>query len=150
MGLDMFFYASKPGTTMKQAIDRERELNELDYDEWRAVRESDGYPTLEMGYLRKANQVFNWIEREVADIGNCEPLQMTKRDVQLLEATVYVTLKYPGTARRLLPTREGFFFGDTGYGESYFADLEETERICARILDEVDFDNQDVWFYAWW
>ena len=150
MGLDMFFYASRPGATMKQAVERERELNELDWDEWMAVRESDEYPILGMGYLRKANQVFNWIDREVGDIEDCEPLPMSESDVRRLKGAAVEVIAMPWRAAKLLPTTAGFFFGSQEYDDGYFADLRETSSICSKILDEVDFDDQDVWFYAWW
>ena len=151
MGLDMYFYASKPGLTMSRALEEAKAYDELDYDEWCAARDSGKYPYAKVGYLRKANQILAWIEDHVGDVGNCEPLRMTKADVQSLKDDVLaVYYGDPQRAPELLPTRDGFFFGGQLYNGPYFENLLEAADICERILTDVDFDRQDLWFYAWW
>lgn len=56
----------------------------------------------------------------------------------------------PSTARKLLPTQEGFFFGGTDYNEWYLDDIKSTiemlEPVCTADNDgEVDYRYQSSW-----
>lgn len=42
----------------------------------------------------------------------------------------------PSTAKALLPTQDGFFFGDTDYDESYLQDIEYTKDVLERLFAE--------------
>lgn len=53
-------------------------------------------------------------------------------------------------AKELLPTQEGFFFGDTAYNNWYIEDVSETYETMNKILKEVDFDTATLEYYAWW
>lgn len=53
-------------------------------------------------------------------------------------------------AEKVLPTRSGFFFGDTDYDEYYVDDLKETIEQIDKILEEVDFGNCTLEYHAWW
>jgi len=48
------------------------------------------------------------------------------------------------TARELLPTQEGFFFGGTDYDEYYWCDLECTKEQLEKILGMVE-KGEDGW-----
>jgi hypothetical protein len=48
-------------------------------------------------------------------------------------------------AQELLPTRSGFFFGDTDYNYWYYTDLARTSGLLKKELAAVP--NQQVWFY---
>ena len=50
-------------------------------------------------------------------------------------------------AKELLPTQEGFFFGDTDYDEYYYRDLLDTKEMLEKILKEVD---GDFYYQASW
>lgn len=43
-------------------------------------------------------------------------------------------------AEELLPTQEGFFFGGTEYGECYYQDLVDTQKILEEALKNTDGD----------
>lgn len=49
-------------------------------------------------------------------------------------------VKDPSTAQRLLPTQEGFFFGNTEYDQWYVEDLELTKQILEEALQDPDGD----------
>lgn len=51
-------------------------------------------------------------------------------------------------AKELLPTQDGFFFGSTQYAEWYKEDLEYTVEKLTKVLEETDFENEDLWYYA--
>ena len=49
-----------------------------------------------------------------------------------------------------MPTKSGFFFGDTEINEWYFEDIKNTLRQTADILINTDFDKEDIYYYEWW
>ena len=53
-------------------------------------------------------------------------------------------------ANMLIPTKSGFFFGNTDYNESYFWDLENTVRQLEKVINETDWNNEDIFYYEWW
>jgi hypothetical protein len=52
------------------------------------------------------------------------------------------------TAKALLPTESGFFFGSTDYNEWYLQDVEETKKIIEAVLAEGD--HGDIYYHASW
>jgi hypothetical protein len=53
-------------------------------------------------------------------------------------------------AEQKLPTTSGCFFGSQEYRDWYVADLKEIVEIFEKILDETDFDVEQVLMYCWW
>lgn len=49
-----------------------------------------------------------------------------------------------------LPTISGCFFGNLEYRDWYVADLIEIVEVFEKILDETDFDVEQVLMYCWW
>lgn len=105
----------------------------------------------ELIYWRKANQIFKWFEDHCAngEIENCAPVPVTKYDLLELLETIKVILNDEEKASELLPTQEGFFFGNTEYGEHYFEELIQTRDKIESILDYITEDTE-LEFYAWW
>lgn len=53
-------------------------------------------------------------------------------------------------AQEKLPTTTGFFFGSQAYREYYLADLMDIVEIFTKVLDETDFDIDQIFMYCWW
>lgn len=53
-------------------------------------------------------------------------------------------------AEQKLPTTSGCFFGSQEYRDWYVADLKEIVEIFEKVLDETDFDVEQVLMYCWW
>ena len=53
-------------------------------------------------------------------------------------------------AEQQLPTTSGCFFGSQEYRDWYVSDLKEIVAIFEKILDETDFDVEQVLMYCWW
>ena len=53
-------------------------------------------------------------------------------------------------AEELLPTKSGFFFGDTGYGDDYFEDVKDADDLMRKLLDDFDFDEYQLVYSASW
>lgn len=49
-----------------------------------------------------------------------------------------------------LPTQSGFFFGSTDYDEYYMEDITYTYELCERLLKEIDFDNNMLFYISSW
>ena len=53
-------------------------------------------------------------------------------------------------AQEKLPTTTGFFFGYTAYRDYYVEDLIDIVEIFTKVLDETDFDIDQIFMYCWW
>ena len=53
-------------------------------------------------------------------------------------------------AEELLPTADGFFFGDTNYDQYYIADIEATIEIVTRALETTDFETEMIYYCSSW
>ena len=135
MGLDMFFYRKEKGTANRDAS--------------------------EIGYLRKANMIHGWLNNHEIGIKDCEYYVIThdvlielKKDINTVLANSEVNseemIVNPSTAKELIPTCEGFFFGSLQYSQMYIDDLKDTLEIVNDALIGTDFDKEEVLYYAWW
>lgn len=79
--------------------------------------------TEEIGYFRKVNFLVYFFESLDYEIDNCVPITITKEDVEELLGRCEEVLNNHEKAEELLPTTDGFFFGNTSYGEDYFLDV---------------------------
>jgi hypothetical protein len=128
---------------------------------------------LELGYWRKANAIHKWFVDNVQDgVDDCDEYVVSKaqlsqlRDlckevIESLENSpthmvqgrdgVYSIEEFINisTAKKLLPTTDGFFFGDSHYTKYYLEDLRETVRICDKVMYQVD-DNWDITYHSSW
>lgn len=53
-------------------------------------------------------------------------------------------------AQEKLPTTTGFFFGSQAYRDYYVQDLMDIVEIFTKVLDETDFDIDQIFMYCWW
>lgn len=51
---------------------------------------------------------------------------------------------------KILPTKEGFFFGPIDYALSYFLNVKETLEMLTKILDNSDFENEVYLYHSSW
>lgn len=50
----------------------------------------------------------------------------------------------------ILPCQEGFFFGDTSFDEYYHDENKETLEYVNRVLEEMDFEKNMLFYTCWW
>lgn len=113
------------------------------------------YLEVQVAYWRKCNQIHNWFVNENQggeDVSGKWFSVDREKLVRLLKLCKKVLkLNNPEDAEELLPTVEGFFFGDTDYDEFYFGDLESTVEQLEKILENPhlshcnDFDYMASW-----
>lgn len=52
--------------------------------------------------------------------------------------------------KQLLPTSSGFFFGSTDYDEYYMYDIEDTIEQLTKVLEETNFEEEDIFYHSSW
>ena len=106
----------------------------------------------DVAYFRKVNFLLPYFNYEE----NCSEIVIDKYDVEeLIEDCERVlaskdTDEAESVADELLPTEEGFFFGNTDYDECYFNDVREVADKFTEILDTFDFDENELVMSCWW
>ena len=106
----------------------------------------------ELIYWRKANQIRKWIVNNCGYPidGNVMEYKLTKEDLEKLVNDCKIILDNRDECENIMPTEEGFFFGDTEYDEYYFGDIEYTLHNVEKALSEINFEKEDVFYYEWW
>ena len=92
-----------------------------------------------LAYFRKVNFLISFIE-DYYGIGvrNGKDVEIDKDCITELYIRCVQVLQNHSLAEKLLPTQEGFFFGETDYGNSYKEDLEDTINNLTKVLEESD------------
>ncbi len=105
----------------------------------------------EIVYWRKVNQIFAWFERRFdKEILNCQEYEVDKDMLTDLLRDINNVLNKKVEPQKVLPTQEGFFFGGTEYNEVYYNELKITKEKIEGVLRTFDFENDQLYFYAWW
>lgn len=73
-----------------------------------------------------------------------EKCQVIQRKIDSLWAP------FEEVAEQKLPTSTGCFFGNQEYRNWYVSDLQEIVAVFEKVLDEIDFDVEQVLMYCWW
>ena len=103
-------------------------------------------------YWRKANQIREWIVSNAGydRMNNCVEFPLSKETLIRLRDDCKRVIDNKELAREILPTRSGFFFGDTEYNDWYFEDIRETYVKLKEILRTTDFDKYEIFYFEWW
>jgi len=99
---------------------------------------------------RKANEIHNWFVENIQN-GNddCSDYEVTYEQVEELIETIRQVLDSEELAENLLPTRSGFFFGNTEYDEYYFKDLKDTFETLTEKLKGYSKKNKFIYWSSW-
>lgn len=107
--------------------------------------------TFRLAYWRKANAIHRWFVENVQDgLDECQSSYVPLEALQKLKEICEKVLNNNELAAELLPTAEGFFFGDTRYNEWYFEDVEKTLNITNDILSDPNVKNWWITYRASW
>jgi len=148
MGLDMYLSAKRylfsfneHDKALADRIDAEIGLNGLG-----RTKEI----SREAMYWRKANAIHHWFVENVQDgEDNCKEYYVSRNQLQELLDTLKRVDQDHSLADNILPTSEGFFFGDTDYQEWYYQDIKDTipvlENLLSQDLEQWDFYYQSSW-----
>lgn len=105
--------------------------------------------TVEVGYWRKANHIHKWFVDNCQDgTDDCGRYCVDREQLEELHDLCCRVRDFKHLANELLPTQSGFFFGDTEYGEGYYADIDATIAICEAALslpNQWNFEYHSSW-----
>ena len=111
--------------------------------------------SVSVGYWRKANAIHQWFVDNCQDgVDDCGSYSVSREKLEELKRVcefvtkVKVVINTDESARKMLPTQSGFFFGGTEYDEYYYSDLTDTIEIakaCLAMPPEWDFSYQSSW-----
>lgn len=107
----------------------------------------------ELGYFRKVNFLVKYFHELGMNVKDQVPFYMEKEDIVNLLDRCNKVLEDRTKAEELLPTMEGFFFGNTEYNEYYFEDVEAVKDfITNKLLPQFDnLDNgESITFDIWY
>lgn len=105
----------------------------------------------EAGYWRKANAIHQWFVDTVQDgDDDCREYFVTTEQLEKLLELVNEVLRNRDKAEELLPTCDGFFFGNTSYDEGYFDDLLQTKAIIENVLSIDDLPKYAFYYSSSW
>jgi hypothetical protein len=114
----------------------------------------DGYKVryieVEAAYWRKANAIHQWfVENVQDDVDDCETYSVSRDQLRQLVSVCKEVLEDVSKADELLPTADGFFFGDTSYEEYYVHCLNETIDQIEKALLTFPFDWHFEYHSSW-
>lgn len=102
-------------------------------------------------YWRKANAIHQWFVDNIQNgEDNCASYSVSPEQLTDLRDTLRKVMADMQNAQELLPTQEGFFFGNTEYNEWYWQDIEYTEDRLSAILRMPDLREWHFEYQASW
>jgi hypothetical protein len=147
MGLDMYLTAKRYIYTFG---DDDKDLRDV-LEQLKVNDMSIKELSYEAGYWRKANQIHKWfVDNVQGGDDNCGEYLVTTEELERLLELVNEVLRNKDKAKELLPTTNGFFFGDISYDESYFDDLINTKAIIENVLSMVELRKYDIYYSSSW
>ena len=152
MGLDMSLHKktyvknwnhTKPEERYRITIKKGGKATKIDTKKIKYIEE-------EVMDWRKSNQIHKWFVDNVQNgEDDCKDHGVSREQLEELLELITKVLKKPTSAKTLLPTQAGFFFGDEEYNEYYFQDLERTKKELTKTLKETDKDVDFVYHSSW-
>lgn len=145
MGLDMYLSARQ--FTAKKVVNSEL------YDTLvKDIPFAGDTATVEtqVAYWRKSNQIHAWFVENIQN-GNddCREYYVPREKLQMLLDICELVLLDRENAHKLLPTREGFFFGSSDYDDWYFEDIQDTVTQLKDVLKNVPEDWELKYQSSW-
>lgn len=99
----------------------------------------------QVGYWRKFNALHQWFVDNIQDKkDDCEEYYVNANQLKNLLNDLIIIKDNHSLAEDLLHTQEGFFFGDTDYGDWYFQEIHNTIEFLEELLEE---DNKGDFYY---
>ena len=114
------------------------------------------YVEQEVAYWRKANMIHQWfVDNAQRGIDNCAQYYVDYQQlVELYKICVGIkelfeqygaSQEFEKLAKEVLPTTEGFFFGNYEYAEEYMTDIEDTIKQLKDISKDEEYYYQSSW-----
>ena len=158
MGLDMYLYLRKYESCSKwdkDYLEKKPNFYPEDLKEFAEDINNRNFlskQTLyQVGYWRKANAIHAWFVKNCADdVDECQEIYVSFKQAKELRNLINRVLDCHEKAEELLPTEDGFFFGNTEYNEWYYKNLEYTRDLLNKIIVKCDGGDYDIIYQASW
>lgn len=145
MGLDMYLHKKNyiwSGDWVKPEHKQEVIVNKGGQIDTTIKPDRVKYVVEEVGYWRKANQIHNWFVQNVQNgIDECQESYVEREKLEELLKLCKEVKENPSKAEELLPSAEGFFFGNVEYNEWYYNDIDNTIQILEDVLSDETADD---------
>ena len=109
------------------------------------------------GYWRKANGIHAWFVENIQEgEDDCKEYYVSASKLEKLLNICLQIKANPTLAPELLPTQDGFFFGNTDYTDYYWEDIDLTINIINEILsDTVEINGKtflrgEIYYQSSW
>lgn len=99
-------------------------------------------------HFGKFSALAAWVENNVGDLENCEPVELTRAHIELLHNTL--SNLTDNNCQTKLPACDEFFFGNQKPEERDWEDIENAKKMCQDILEQADWDKDMVQFFVWY
>ncbi len=100
---------------------------------------------------RKANHIHKFFVDNVQEgVDNCDKYYVEQSVLLDLRDRCKLILKDNSVAKNILPTCEGFFFGNTEYDDFYFYNIEETKKMLDELIKESWFEDSEFYYCSSW
>lgn len=100
--------------------------------------------------FRKVNFLVKFFEDRYGPINNLTPISIDPADIEGLINRCYLVLADHSKAKELLPTMDGFFFGNTEYNDAYFEDVFNVYVYCKEFLMKEFESGENITFKIWY
>jgi hypothetical protein len=151
MGLDM--YLTKRTYVQNWDYMKESQKNRVSVkgaDEKHIKPERVQYVIEQLCYWRKANHIHKWFVNNVQNgVDDGEEYIVSLPEIKQLMDVCYEVMTDNSKAQELLPTSDGFFFGNTNYDEFYFTQTLNTYKILKEIVEELEEYSTPLNNTAW-
>lgn len=104
----------------------------------------------EIGYFRKVNFLVAYFEKLGMDVERQAPISFGLEELNDLIEKCKAVLADNSRAEELLPTMDGFFFGNTEYNECYFNDVSRVLDLCEELKADGLADDEVFEFSIWY
>lgn len=113
-------------------------------------------------YWRKANHIHAYFVSNVqGGVDDQDKYEVTEEQLLHLKSVLESAISTYESAElseeekneeleEILPCQEGFFFGDTSFDEYYHENNKETLEYVNRVLEEMDFEKNMLFYTCWW
>lgn len=149
MGLDMYLYKKtyvQNWNHMTEDQKHEISVKKGGQDVDHIKKDRISHIVEEVCYWRKFNALHAWfVENVQSGNDDCGEYYVSRTVLEQLLTDLERVLENHELASDILPTQSGFFFGSTGYDESYFDDVERTAEILKSVLAE---DDHGSFYYS--
>ncbi len=102
---------------------------------------------------RKANQIHGFFSRLKGNdyyLDSCEVVNVKKSDLENLLVLCEKIKTDFNLAKELLPTVQGFFFGDYDYNDNYNEDIDNTIVMLKELFERENIENSEFQYLAWY